>query len=299
MKFTNAVVAYTRFSILDPRFSILNLQSSILNLQSSMTRPVVAYADPHLVVVDKPAGLTTMRHRHEAAEFGRRAQRFLPTTLADLLPGMLGALAAKKHRKHKKEKAAFPGRSRAWAVHRLDKDTSGLVVFARTKEAEGKLGREFRAHTIERCYLAIVRGQAQAGRIESQFVEDRGDKRRGSSVEPGVGMRAVTNVRVVERLGDYTLVECRLETGRTHQVRIHLGETGTPICGEHVYDRPPHGKPLPDASGASRLMLHAASLGFHHPATGKWVQWRSRLPRDMEELLRQLRKGRPKRQRGS
>ena len=104
------------------------------------------------------------------------------------------------------------------------------------------------------------------------------------------GKRAVTHVRVVEELGDYTFVECRLETGRTHQVRIHLGEAGTPICGERVYDRPLHGKPLPDNSRARRLMLHAATLGFHHPATGKWVQWKARLENDMEDLLQRLRK---------
>src|SRR5439155_9104941 len=136
------------------------------------------------------------------------------------------------------------------AVHRLDKETSGLVVFARTVEAERQLGQQFRAHTVERSYLAVVRGRAEPGRIESSLVEDRGDRRRGSSTRPGAGKRAVTHLTVVERLGDYTLVQCRLETGRTHQVRIHLGERGTPLCGERVYDRPVHGKPVPDPSGA-------------------------------------------------
>src|SRR5947209_4616414 len=112
-------------------------------------KPRLVYADEQIVVVDKPAGLTTMRHRHEAAEFGRRAQRYLPTTLADLLPHLLAELAAKKHKKHRKENVGPPTKPRVWAVHRLDKDTSGLVVFARTKAAEGKLGLEFREHTIE------------------------------------------------------------------------------------------------------------------------------------------------------
>jgi 23S rRNA pseudouridine1911/1915/1917 synthase len=237
----------------------------------------IRFADAHVVVVEKPAGLTTMRHPEEAAEFGARARRFLPPTLADLLPAQLT-----------RSRAGKPSPVRA--VHRLDKDTSGLVVFARTVEAERHLGRQFRAHAIERCYLAVVRGQAKPGRIESYFVNDRGDGRRGSTTEPNQGKRAVTHVRVVEELGDYTLVECRLETGRTHQVRIHLAESGTPLCGERVYDRPLHGKPPPDPSGAPRLALHAARLGFTHPATEKGMAWQSPLPKDLKAFLVRLRK---------
>ena len=123
------------------------------------------------------------------------------------------------------------------------------------------------------------------------LVRDRGDGRRGGTADPAAdGQRAVTHVRVVEELGDYTLVECRLETGRTHQVRIHLGEAGTPLCGERVYDRPPHGRPVPDCSGAKRIALHAATLGFDHPATGERMQWTSPLPADMAELYRMLRR---------
>ena len=232
---------------------------------------IIRFADAHIVVVDKPPGLTTMRHPHEAAEFGARGRRYLPTTLADQLPGLLGG-----------------GKVRA--VHRLDKDTSGLVVFARTRAAERHFGQQFRAHTVERCYRAIVRGRALAQRIESWLVRDRGDGRRGSSSTPGDGQRAVTHVRVVGEVGAYTLVECRLETGRTHQVRIHLGEAGTPICGDHVYDRPLHGRPLPDGSAMSRIALHAATLGITHPATGKRMHWQSPLPADMNALLARLRK---------
>lgn len=239
-------------------------------------QPRIRYADAHLVVVEKPAGLTTMRHPEEAAEFGARAQRYLPPTLADLLPALLA--------RGRSAKAA-----RVLPVHRLDKETSGLVVFARTKEAERNLGKQFRAHALERRYLALVRGKAKPGRIESYLVRDRGDGRRGSTTEPGQGKRAVTHVRVVEDLGHYTLVECRLETGRTHQVRIHLGESGTPICGERIYDRPLHGKPLPDRSGAPRLALHAARLGFKHPVTGKGMEWKSPLPMDLRALVDRLR----------
>lgn len=230
----------------------------------------LVHVDPHIVVVDKPPGLTTMRHLKEAAEFGERGQRFLPPTLADLLPRQLGG-----------------GRVRA--VHRLDKDTSGLVVFARTPASERHLGQQFRSHTIERYYLALVRGRARPGRIESYLVRDRGDGRRGSSPQPGVGQRAVTHVRVMEELGNFTLVECRLETGRTHQIRIHLGEAGTPLCGERVYDRPLHGRPVPDNSGAARVALHAAGLGFVHPATGQRLSWVSPLPADIAGWLERLR----------
>jgi 23S rRNA pseudouridine1911/1915/1917 synthase len=238
----------------------------------------VRFADDQVAVVDKPARLTTMRHPDEAAEFGARGRRFLPPTLADLLPGLLAG--------------RIPGRRpRVRAVHRLDKETSGLVVFALTPAAESHLGKQFRAHTIERRYLALVRGRPREGRIESWLVPDRGDGRRGS--ESGTGQRAVTHVRILEELGQYTLVECRLETGRTHQVRIHLGEAGAPLCGERLYDRPLHGAPLPDGSGAGRVMLHAAVLGFEHPTTGERLVWESPLPADMAALLSRLRRQAP------
>ena len=237
--------------------------------------PVILFADQHIVIVDKPAGLTTMRHAYEAAEFGPRGRRYLPPTLADLLPPRL-------------QGRGRPGRVRA--VHRLDKETSGLVVFARTPAAERRLGEQFRAHTVDRCYLAVVRGRAQSQTIRSHLVRDRGDGRRGSSSRPGQGQLAVTHVRVLKPLGDYTLVECRLETGRTHQVRIHLGEAGTPLCGERIYDRPLHGRPLPDGSGAGRPMLHAARLGLTHPASGQRMTWTAPLPPDMQRLVRKLKK---------
>ncbi len=179
------------------------------------------------------------------------------------------------------------------AVHRLDKDTSGLVVFALLSGAERELGKQFRAHTVGRRYLALVRGQAQNARIESNLLRDRGDGRRGSN-SSGEGQHAVTHVKVIEELGDYTLVECRPETGRTHQIRIHLGEQGTPLCGEQVYDRPPHGKPLPDGSGAPRPMLHAAHLAIEHPASRRRMEWDAPLPEDMQQALRRLRQGQAK-----
>jgi len=242
---------------------------------------VVRYVDDAIVVVEKPAGLTTVRHAAEAEGFGKRAKKFLPATLVDLLPGVLARMGERT-------------KGRVRAVHRIDKETSGLVVLARTPEAESELGKQFRAHTIGRRYLALVRGQAKDARIESQFLADRGDGRRGSQLSSprpggegsaGRGQHAVTHVRVIKALGAFTLVECELETGRTHQVRIHLGETGTPLCGERVYDRPLHGKPLPDTSGADRPLLHAAFLAFDHPVTGKHMEWHATMPKDMEDFL--------------
>jgi 23S rRNA pseudouridine1911/1915/1917 synthase len=233
---------------------------------------IVRFVDEHLIVVEKPAGLTTVRH---ADEVEGRAKKFLPATLVDLLP----AVMAQRGQANK-------GRIRA--VHRIDKETSGLVVLARTPDAERHLGKQFRAGTTGRHYVALVRGQAQDARIETNLVPDRGDGRRGTGKD--AGQHAVTHVRVLELLGDFTLVECELETGRTHQVRIHLGETGTPLCGERVYDRPLHGQPLPDTSGAKRPLLHAAYLAVDHPATGKRLEWRAKMPSDMHDLVKRLRK---------
>ena len=243
--------------------------------KTSVPAIVVRFVDEHLVVVEKPPGMTTVRHADEVEALGRRAKKFLPPTLVDLLPAIL---AQQGHR----------SKDRIRAVHRIDKETSGLVVLTRTPDAERHLGKQFRAPTIGRHYLALVRGHAKEARIESHFIADRGDGRRGSS-ETAEGQLAITQVQVVETLGNFTLVECRLETGRTHQVRIHLGEAGTPLCGERIYDRPLHGKPQPDQSGAKRPLLHAAYLAVDHPVTGKRLEWRAELPKDMSELVKRWR----------
>ncbi|MBP3954636.1 RluA family pseudouridine synthase [Gemmata sp. G18] len=241
---------------------------------SSLDLDAIVYVDDAVVVVNKPIGLTTMRHKDEVDEFGAHGQRFLTKTLAGMLPALLGA----------------PDRP-VTAVHRLDRDTSGLVVFARTSAAAENLTKQFRKHTTERRYLALTRGVPKSARIASVFVPDRGDGRRGSTTDliAEDGKRAVTHVFVPESWGDFALVECRLETGRTHQVRIHLGEAGAPLCGETVYDRPIDGKPRPDASGAKRPMLHAVHLGFAHPDTGENVNWEVAPPQDFRDLLSKLR----------
>jgi 23S rRNA pseudouridine1911/1915/1917 synthase len=232
----------------------------------------VRYQDHHVLVVEKPAGLTTMRHPHEAAEFGARAGRYLPKTVMDILKDELPPQARKSIR----------------AVHRLDKETSGLVVFALSAQAKDRLALQFRQHTIERRYLAVVRGEPTSRRIESNIVRDRGDGRRGSAEGPG--KHAVTHVRLIERFAGFGIVECKLETGRTHQVRIHLAETGTPLVGETVYDRPLHGTPNQrDLTGFPRPALHAALLAFDHPATGRRLSFESPPPPDFKALLKTLR----------
>ena len=234
------------------------------------------YADEAVAVINKPAGLTTMRHAEEAAEFGSRGRAYLPKTLQDFLPHLLG-----------------DPRAKGFAVHRIDRDTSGLVVFARTPAAAKSLTEQFRKHTVDRRYLALVRGGGPTvSRIESILIADRGDGRRGSFTgkgeAPEESRRAVTHVVVLAVNAGFALVECRLETGRTHQVRIHLGEAGHPLCGERIYDRPKHGAPLPDGSVAKRPLLHAARLGFVHPVHGKAMMWEQQPPADFAAVRKAL-----------
>ncbi|MFM9962697.1 MAG: RluA family pseudouridine synthase [Planctomycetaceae bacterium] len=244
----------------------------------------VHFVDEHLVIVEKPSGLTTMRHAEEAQWTGRRQRR--ESTLDDLLPGLL-TKSANSARGRPKHSARPP---RVIPVHRLDRETSGLMVFARTTTAERSLVTQFREHSIDRAYLAIVSGEIAAQTMESHLARDRGDGKRGSVADPQAGQHAVTHVRPVEVIHDFTLVECRLETGRTHQIRIHLSEAQHPVCGDKEYRGPLGQKPMLDSSGAPRLALHAAELGFEHPLTGETMHFETRLPRDLSDLLRRLRR---------
>ncbi len=249
---------------------------------------VIRHIDPHLVVIEKPAGISTVRHPAERAWLEER--RLLTATLDDLVMRQIGMrLPTKQH----------DVRPRLRVVQRLDKETSGLVVFARTVEAERGLGHQFRKHTVTRRYLALVPGRVGNQTIRSVLTLDRGDGRRGSTTNARLGKEAITHIDVEETPPGYTLLSCRLETGRTHQIRIHLAELGHPVCGEKVYNRrlhppsPPlakggHGG-VPDASGAPRLFLHAAELGFVHPVTGEALHWEMPLPDDLREVLAALR----------
>lgn len=162
------------------------------------------------------------------------------------------------------------------------------MVFARTVAAERSLVEQFREHSIDRAYLAIVPGEIAQQSIESFLARDRGDGKRGSVSDPEQGQLAVTHVRPIELVNGYSLVECRLETGRTHQIRIHLSETGHPVCGDKEYRGPIGRKPMLDRSGAPRLALHAAELGFEHPLTGEPLHFETRLPRDLSAFFKRL-----------
>jgi 23S rRNA pseudouridine1911/1915/1917 synthase len=174
------------------------------------------------------------------------------------------------------------------AVHRLDRETSGLMVFARTVRAERALGEQFRHHTTFRRYMAIAQGSVEAQTIASRLVRDRGDGRRGSTHLPNVGKPATTHVRPLDQLAGYTMIECQLETGRTHQIRIHLSEQGNPVCGDKLYHQPLFQKPIPDTSDAPRLALHAAEIGFTHPLTGEQMHFQSPLPADLKDFWKRL-----------
>ncbi|AMV26005.1 Ribosomal large subunit pseudouridine synthase D [Gemmata sp. SH-PL17] len=240
-------------------------------------RLVVRHLDEHVVVVEKPAGVNTVRHPAELEWSEQR--RELDPTLQDL------AQWAIAHQLNRAPRDLNGLR----IVHRLDKETSGLVVFARSVLAERELGLQFRKHTVVRRYLTVVPGILSAQTIRSRLVEDRGDGRRGSTKLTGVGKEAVTHIALEERLPGYTLLSCRLETGRTHQIRIHLSEAGHPVCGDKVYVKRANGEVFDDKSEAPRLALHATELGFEHPATNAHLHWSMPLPGDLQKFVEKLR----------
>jgi len=241
---------------------------------------VIRHIDTHIVVVEKPSGISTVRHPSERN--WEEPRRLLVPTLDDLVLRQTGGNFPKK--------GQGSGKQRLRIVQRLDKGTSGLIVFARTVDAERGLGLQFAKHRVHRRYLALVRGRLEGLTIRSHLLRDRGDGRRGTGPAVISGKDAVTHVEVAERLGGYTLVHCRLETGRTHQIRIHLAETGHPVCGEAVYNRQNGGEAIPDLSGCPRLFLHAAELGFQHPVTTEQMNWDMPLPPELREFLESVRK---------
>jgi 23S rRNA pseudouridine1911/1915/1917 synthase len=238
---------------------------------------VIRHLDDHVVVVEKAAGINTVRHPSEL-EWSEERRELVPT-LQDITQF---AIARQRNRP---AKSLPPLR----IVHRIDKETSGLLCFARSPLGERGLGMQFRKHTVVRRYLTIIPGVLEPGTIRSSLVRDRGDGRRGSTNLPNVGKEAVTHIAIEERLKGYTLLSCRLETGRTHQIRIHLSESGHPVCGDKVYCVKPNGQTVPDASGAPRLMLHATELGFDHPVTGATLHWSMPMPKDMVQIVERWR----------
>ena len=231
----------------------------------------LVHVDPHVVVVAKPPGLSTVPYDESETDT-------LDARVRDWLARRAGGANAKRGRGL---------RPNLGVVHRLDKETSGLIVFTRTWLAKQSLALQFRKHTVHRRYLALVAGRPPARTIRTFFVEDRGDGLRGSArgKPPPAAREAITHVECVETFPLATLVACRLETGRTHQIRIHLSEAGHPVLGERVYVRHFRGALVE----APRLMLHAAELGFVHPATEREVRWEQPLPGDMRAVIERLR----------
>lgn len=224
----------------------------------------IVFEDEHLLVVDKPAGLVV----HPAA--GN-----LDGTLVNaLLHHCAGRLSG------------IGGVARPGIVHRIDKDTSGLLVVAKTDRAHAGLAAQFQKHTIGRRYQAVVSGlpTPPAGRIETHLDRSDGNRQKISVVQAPRGRHAITHFRVVKPLNKAALVECRLETGRTHQVRVHMAHIGHPLVGDPVYGQ---GR-LADvcrALGFRRQALHAARLDFEHPITREILAFESPTPPDIQQLL--------------
>jgi 23S rRNA pseudouridine1911/1915/1917 synthase len=174
------------------------------------------------------------------------------------------------------------------------------MVFARTREAEQRLIRMFAKHDVTRAYVAVAHGRVEAQTIDTWLARNRGDGLRGSvrpagpaglSNPPDNAQRAITHLRPIEHLPEYTIVDCRLETGRTHQIRIHLSEIGHMLCGEKTYTHAVGQRPRDDTSRAPRHALHAAELALTHPITNQPLQFRQPLPKDLKEWLVKLRGG--------
>ena len=228
----------------------------------------ILYEDAELIVVNKPAGLVV--HPAPGHPDG---------TLVNALLAHCGALSS------------VGGRMRPGIVHRLDKDTSGIIVASKTDRAHHHLAEQFSQHSVERCYEAITAGSlpAESGTFDTFHGRHPVHRKRFTS-RLHRGRRAVTHYRVRERVAGLYVVEARLETGRTHQVRVHLAEHGAPILGDPVYGRSPADARLRGlASRLGRQALHAAILGLDHPTRGERLVWQSPMPADMVAVLTRAR----------
>ncbi len=219
----------------------------------------VPFEDEHLIVLDKPAGLVV----HPGAG-----------TRAGTLAGQLLTLGA----------TGGPDPERPGIVHRLDRDTSGLLVVARSEEAHAALQEAIRQRELERRYLALVRGvpRSKTGRIDAPLGRDRRDPTR-RSLDTEEPREAVTHFEIVELLSEHALLEVRLETGRTHQIRVHLAAIDLPVAGDSQYG-------VRGDLGLERQFLHARGLRFRHPFTGEEIDIESPLPHDLETALEHARR---------
>ena len=231
----------------------------------------IAYEDAHLIVIDKPAGMVV----HPAVG------NITGTLVNALLHHCRGNLSG------------INGVARPGIVHRIDKDTSGLLVVAKSDAAHEGLAVQFAAHTVHRRYIAVCAGHPSPpeGTVNARIGRSDADRKKMTVLpnNSSRGKTAITHYKVLERLDEAAVIECRLETGRTHQVRVHCASIGHPLLGDPAYGRTPKQlRPVLDRLGFARQALHAAELGFVHPVTGETVQFRSDLPPDMAELIDQL-----------
>jgi 23S rRNA pseudouridine1911/1915/1917 synthase len=229
----------------------------------------IVFEDAHLVVVDKPAGLVV--HPAAGHEDGT----------------LVNALLA-----HCRDLRGIGGELRPGIVHRIDKGTSGLLVVAKDDATMNALGADFKVHRIKRVYEALVVGRPArlSGRIDTLHGRDPYDRKK-FSIKVRAGKRAVTNWRMLEDLGKASRMEAELETGRTHQVRVHFAAMGCPLLGDASYGRLPRDEDLRAiAKQLGRQALHARVLGFHHPGTGKWMEFECAPPEDFMAALAALRK---------
>ena len=237
----------------------------------------IVFEDEHLIVIDKPAGMVV----HPAA--------------GNLDGTLVNALLHHCAKNGGGQLSGIGGVARPGIVHRIDKDTSGLLVVAKSTVAHEGLARQFADHSIERAYHAVCAGRPlpPAGTIRGAIARSTSDRKKMALVGPNIagsrGKHAVTHYRTLQALESATYLECRLETGRTHQVRVHLASIGHPLVGDPAYGRsPPAIRPLLTRLGFARQALHAARLGFQHPVTGERLGFSSMLPVDMRELIVEL-----------
>ena len=227
----------------------------------------IVHEDNALLVVDKPAGLVV----HPAAG------NLDGTMVNALLHHCAGRLSG------------IGGVARPGIVHRIDKDTSGLLVVAKTDPAHEFLSRQFAAHSVDRRYTAVVAGvpAPPAGRIEASLARSSANRQKMAIVADGRGKRAVTHYRTVAAFKGAAQIECRLETGRTHQIRVHMASIGHALLGDAAYGRIP-GSLAGVMQGFARQALHAATLGFVHPTTQEKLSFQSAPPVDIMELIGRL-----------
>ena len=245
----------------------------------------ICHVDSEIVVVEKPSGMITLRRNTDLN--WSWARKNLQPTLDECVPRLIGEHAAKKN----KEERDYQHLPKLFPVHRIDRDSSGLLVFARNEEAQTNIIGQFARHKAVRTYLALVPGEIDDQTVTSQFIRDRGDGLRGSTTDKSIGQSATTHFKTLRKfVGEttYSELECRLETGRTNQIRIHLAELGHPICGDIKYRGPFDQPPVEEQSRIKRMALHATELKIKHPMSGELLQFQTPWPNYIVQFLERV-----------